>query len=209
MTATELGTVVVVARGEAGFVVSERFAIVVALVRDVGGVLATLAMVEFVLLGVVEVGEGIDEVGDDVGDEVAIVTGDAEVTPVGPVFVFASTTEFCSKSRIIDPSEVHVTVTVRDAEVADTEGVIVQPVAVPRLRKSPDEMPDTGSEKVSVYVKVRLSDGDAGDVQLALGDVPSAVELLETGRPLKDAPSFPASSWRAALEAPLFEAGAV
>ena len=203
--------------GVAGFAVTERFAIVVALVRDVGGVLATLAMVEFVLLGVVEevgegveeVGEGVEEVGDDVGVGVAIVTGDAVVAPVGPVFEFASTTEFCSKSRIIDPSEVHVTVTVRDTEVADAAGVIEQPVAVPRLRKSPDEMPDTGSEKVSVYVKVRLNDGDAGDVQLALGDVPSAVELLVTGRPLKDALSFPASSWRAALEAPLFEAGAV
>jgi hypothetical protein len=55
---------------------------------------------------------------------------------------------------------------------------------------------------------VREEDGEEGEVHDAVGAVPSAVELFVTGRPEKDAASFPAESCTAALEVAALAAGA-
>lgn len=138
---------------------------------------------------VVVVGEGAVVGADD-----EMVTGEAVVALVGPVFVFASTTEFWTRPAITVPSEPQDTDTVIDDDVDDDDGTKVQLDAVPRFWKSPAEIPETGSENVSVYVMVRLDDGDAGGVHVAVGAVPSAVELLVRGRPVNDDASLPARS---------------
>lgn len=86
---------------------------------------------------------------EGVAGVVEIVTMEAVVTSVGPVFEFPSTTEFWRRSTMSVPSDVHTTATVMEVEVDAEEGVKVQPVADPKFRKSLEVMPDTASLNVS------------------------------------------------------------
>ena len=67
----------------------------------------------------------------------------------GPVLPAWSVTPPAARRSATVPAEQLVTVRVIDAPL-EAEGVKVQPVAVPRLVKSPDEMPLTDSEKLRV-----------------------------------------------------------
>ena len=96
-----------------------------------------------------------------------------------------------------------------DDEVDALEGVKVQPTADPKFRKSPAVIPDTGSLNASEYESERLDAGDDGDVHVADGDVPSAVELFVRLRPENDGRSLPKLSWSAAFEVAGLDAGAV
>jgi hypothetical protein len=81
---------------------------------------------------------------------VLIVTEDAVAPLVGPVLEAASRTVLDPSLAMTVPSEVHVTETVIEVDVDAADGVNTQPVALPRLEKSPDAIPVTDSEKVSV-----------------------------------------------------------
>lgn len=115
---------------------------------------------------------------------VSIVTLVADDTDVGPVFDAPSVTEFADRRATTVPSEEHVTATVTD-EPDDADGVNTQPVAVPPFEKSDPAIPDTDSEKVSVYDNVRDEDGDTGDVHDADGGVVSETNAVFLKTPLE------------------------
>jgi hypothetical protein len=81
---------------------------------------------------------------------VSIVTEDAVAPLDGPVLEAASRTVLDPSLAMTVPSEVHVTETVIEVDVDAADGVNTQPVALPRLEKSPDAIPVTDSENVSV-----------------------------------------------------------
>ncbi|MFZ9446391.1 MAG: hypothetical protein ACO277_09620 [Ilumatobacteraceae bacterium] len=81
---------------------------------------------------------------------VLIVTEEAVAPLDGPVLEAASRTVLDPSLAMTVPSEVHVTETVIEVDVDAADGVNTQPVALPRLEKSPDAIPVTDSEKVSV-----------------------------------------------------------
>ena len=81
---------------------------------------------------------------------VLIVTEEAVAPLDGPVLEAASRTVLDPSLAMTVPSEVHVTETVIEVDVDAADGVNTQPVALPRLEKSPDAIPVTDSENVSV-----------------------------------------------------------
>jgi hypothetical protein len=85
-----------------------------------------------------------------VATDVLIVICVAAAFTDGPVLELPSTTVFERSSSSTVPSELHVTDTVMEVEVDAADGVTVHPVAVPSTRKSPDTIPETASENVSV-----------------------------------------------------------
>jgi hypothetical protein len=81
---------------------------------------------------------------------VLIVTEEAVAPLDGPVLEAASRTVLEPSLAMTVPSEEHVTDTVIDVDVDAADGVNTQPVALPRLEKSPEAIPVTDSENVSV-----------------------------------------------------------
>ena len=125
---------------------------VVVLVVEV--VVVVVVVVEVVVVGatvvvVVVVDEVVVVEVVVVDAEVSMVTLDASVFDVGPVFPAASETVFAVSRAITVPSLEHVTETVMLVpELA--LGVKAHPLAVPALLKSPEAIPLTDSLKASV-----------------------------------------------------------
>lgn len=104
-----------------------------------------------------------------------IVTLEASALLLGPVFDALSLTDPEARRRTTVPSVVQTTDTVM-VEPDEADGVKDEHVAVPEaLLKSPASIPETVSEKVSVYDNVREADGEVGDVHVAVGAVVSTL----------------------------------
>ena len=87
----------------------------------------------------------------------------------GPVFPDRSVTELTVRRGMIEPEEQPVATTLIEAPL-ETEGVKVQPVALPSLVKSAAAIPVTDSEKLSAQVMLEALVGVGGAVpQLAVG----------------------------------------
>jgi len=112
-----------------------------------------------------------------VGSVASIVILVALVALAGPVLPTESLTELEASLATTVPSDAHAMATVMDVP-DDADGVNEQPVAVPVLEKSPLTIPLIFSEKLSVYVSVRLVDGVDGAVHVAVGSVASIVILV-------------------------------
>lgn len=77
-------------------------------------------------------------------------TGVDETEETGPAFDAVSSTELAPISTMTEPFVAHETVTVTEGEADAEDGEAVQPVAEPKVWRSPAEIPETDSEKVNV-----------------------------------------------------------
>jgi hypothetical protein len=87
--------------------------------------------------------------GTVVATTVSMMTVGAITTEVGPVLKEPSVTRFANSRMMTVPSDVHVTEIVTN-EPDDDDGEKTHPAAVPEFEKSPDAIPETTSENVSV-----------------------------------------------------------